>query len=99
CELTSPGYAISRAGRMARYLGPCTAASANEALELIARQLNACPAGFAWYWDLLTTNAEAVRCAQELGFRRSRILWRMRRGEPIHNDDSSIYAIAGFELG
>jgi len=99
CELTSSGYVLSRAGRVARYLGPCVAASADDARQLIARQLNAYPAGCAWYWDLLTTNAEAVRCAQELGFTRSRILWRMRRGEPIHNDDSSIYAIAGFELG
>jgi GNAT superfamily N-acetyltransferase len=99
CEITSGGYVLSRVGRTARYLGPCVAASANDARELIARQLNAHAAGCAWYWDLLTTNAEAVSCAQELGFRRSRVLWRMRRGEAIDNDDSLTYAIAGFELG
>ena len=99
CEVASSGYILSRAGRMARYLGPCVAASAEDARELIARQLNSQAAGCAWYWDLLTTNAEAVRCAQELGFIRSRVLWRMRRGEAIDNDDSSTYAIAGFELG
>jgi GNAT superfamily N-acetyltransferase len=99
CELTSGGYALSRAGRMARYLGPCVAASANDARMLIARQLNAYAAGCAWYWDLLTTNVAAVRCAQELGFTQSRVLWRMRRGEAIDNDDLSTYAIAGFELG
>jgi len=99
CELTSSGYVLSRAGRVARYLGPCVAESADNARQLIARQLNASRVGCAWYWDLLTTNAEAVRCAQELGFTRSRVLWRMRRGEAIHNHDSSIYAIAGFELG
>ena len=98
-EFTSSGYVLSRAGRVARYLGPCVTASANDARLLIARQLNACADGCAWYWDFLTTNAEAVRCAQELGFKRSRVLWRMRRGEAIHTDDSSIYAIAGFELG
>ncbi len=99
CEVASAGYILSRAGRMARYLGPCVAASANDARELITRQLNAYAAGCAWYWDLLTRNAEAMRCAQELGFTRSRVLWRMRRGEAIDKDDSSTYAIAGFELG
>lgn len=99
CEVASASYMLSRAGRMARYLGPCVAASADEARELIARSLNAYAVGCAWYWDLLTTNVEAVRCAQELGFIRSRVLWRMRRGEAIDNDDSSTYAIAGFELG
>ena len=99
CEVSSAGYVLSRAGRMARYLGPCVAASANDARELIARQLNAYAAGCAWYWDLLPANAEAVSCAQEFGFTRRRVLWRMRRGEAIDNDDSLIYAIAGFELG
>ena len=98
CEFTSSGYVLSRAGRVARYLGPCVSVSANDAQSLISARLNAFP-GCAWYWDLLTTNAEAVRCAQELGFKRSRVLWRMRRGEAIRNEDSSVYAIAGFELG
>jgi len=99
CEVASAGYILSRAGRMARYLGPCVAASAYDARELIARYLNGYAAGCAWYWDLLSTNAEAVSCARALGFTRSRVLWRMRRGEAIDNDDSSTYAISGFELG
>lgn len=99
CELTSRGYTLSRAGRLARYLGPCVAASAGDARTLILRQLNAYADGCAWYWDLLATNADAVRCARELGFTQSRMLWRMRRGEAIDSDDSSTYAIAGFELG
>ena len=44
-------------------------------------------------------NPEAVRCATELGFTRRRVLWRMRRGEAIKNNDAMVYAIAGFELG
>ena len=99
CEVISDSYVMSRAGRMARYLGPCVAASAKDARDLIARHLNSYAAGCAWYWDLLPTNAEAVSCAQDMGFTRSRVLWRMRRGEAIENDDSSAYAIAGFELG
>lgn len=99
CEAMSTGYILARAGRTARYLGPCVAASVDEARELIARQLNNDAATCAWYWDLLTTNLEALNCAQALGFTRSRTLWRMRRGEPIDKDDSLTYAIAGFELG
>ena len=43
--------------------------------------------------------AEAVRCAEEFGFTRRRVLWRMRRGEMMENNDAMVYAIAGFELG
>jgi GNAT superfamily N-acetyltransferase len=99
CEVASAGYVLSRAGRAARYLGPCVATSANDARELIARHLDGYAAGCTWCWDILPTNAKAVRCAEEFGFTRSRVLWRMRRGEAIDNDDSSTYAIAGFELG
>ncbi|HET6168521.1 MAG TPA: GNAT family N-acetyltransferase [Terracidiphilus sp.] len=99
CQVISDGYVMSRRGRMARYLGPCVAASPKNARDLIARHLNGYAAGCAWYWDLLPTNADAVSCAQDLGFTRSRMLWRMRYGDPIENDDSSTYAIAGFELG
>ncbi len=99
CEVTCAGYVMSRPGRVARYLGPCVAASAKDARELIARQLNGYAGACTWYWDILTTNAEAVKCAKDLGFNRSRVLWRMRCGEAIHNDDSWSYAIAGFELG
>jgi ribosomal protein S18 acetylase RimI-like enzyme len=97
CEVSSAGYVRSRAGRVARYLGPCVAASMKDARELIEQQLN----GFAcaWYWDLLPTNPEAVSCAEEFGFSRGRVLWRMRRGEAVDTDDSLSYAIAGFELG
>lgn len=97
CEVSFMGYILSRAGRLARYLGPCVAASAKDARELIGRQLSG--SACAWYWDLLPTNAEAVRCAEEFGFSRSRVLWRMRRGEAIDADDSLSYATAGFELG
>jgi hypothetical protein len=57
------------------------------------------PQSRTWYWDLLSANPGAIRCAAELGFTRRRILWRMRRGEKIANNDALVYAIAGFELG
>jgi ribosomal protein S18 acetylase RimI-like enzyme len=99
CAVGLRGYALSRPGRIARYLGPCVTTSADAARELIKRHLNTYQPGCAWYWDLLPSNAEVVRCAEELGFVRTRMLWRMRLGEPIDADDSLSYAIAGFELG
>jgi GNAT superfamily N-acetyltransferase len=106
CSVTSHGYAFSRSGTAARYLGPCIADSETEASRLIAAQLDGCSldrhAGSQlrrWHWDLFPTNSGALRCARKFGFTRSRALWRMRRGEAIENNDAMVYAIAGFELG
>jgi GNAT superfamily N-acetyltransferase len=107
-NVTSRSYIFSRPGRTARYLGPCIANSDTEARQLIAAHLedpanrreeqeDSVPHG--WYWDLLSANAEAVRCAESFGFTRRRVLWRMRRGQMMENNDAMVYAIAGFELG
>jgi GNAT superfamily N-acetyltransferase len=94
---TSGGYVLSRPGRTARYLGPCVASSETEARLLIAAHLE--DPENKWYWDLLPANPKAVRCAEKFGFTRRRVLWRMRRGEMMENNDAMVYAIAGFELG
>ena len=101
CIVTEKGYALSRPGRVTQYLGPCVANSEMDVRQLIVAHLEAEESrGLEpWYWDLLPSNPEAVRCATELGFTRRRILWRMRRGEAIENNDAMVYAIAGFELG
>jgi GNAT superfamily N-acetyltransferase len=103
CDSSAHGYVLSRPGRMAQYLGPCVASSETEAQQLIAAHLTSEePEGAklcSWYWDLLPSNLKAVHCAERFGFTRRRVLWRMRRGEVIENDDAMIYAIAGFELG
>jgi GNAT superfamily N-acetyltransferase len=101
CIVTEKGYALSRPGRVTQYLGPCVANSEMDVRQLIVAHLEAEESrGLEpWYWDLLPANTEAVRCATELGFTRRRILWRMRRGEAIENNDAMVYAIAGFELG
>ena len=108
CTATAEGYALARPGRTAHYLGPCVATSEAEAGRLIAVRLESSEnfdkqleefQACSWYWDLLPANPGAVRCAQSLGFTRHRILWRMRRGETIENNNALVYAIAGFELG
>jgi GNAT superfamily N-acetyltransferase len=103
CDASANGYVLSRSGRTARYLGPCVATSETEAQQLITAHLaseehegsKSCNR----YWDLLPSNAEAVRLAERFRFTRRRSLWRMRRGEIIENHDAMVYAIAGFELG
>jgi GNAT superfamily N-acetyltransferase len=108
CNATSDGYVLSRPGRTARYLGPCVTSSEADARLLIATHLQIpentggeCESSKScnWYWDLLPANPEAVCCAENLGFTRRRVLWRMRRGEMMENNDAMVYAIAGFELG
>jgi len=97
CSTAPGGYALSRAGRTARYLGPCVASSVVEAQELIAAHLQ--ESEVHWFWDLLPSNKGAVHSAEQFGFSRQRVLWRMRRGEALQNNNSMVYAIAGFELG
>jgi N-acetylglutamate synthase-like GNAT family acetyltransferase len=108
CTATAEGYLLTRPGKTAQYLGPCVATSEAKARQLIAARIedsvgagkeHEVPQSRTWYWDLLPANPGAVRCATELGFKRRRILWRMRRGDAIENNDALVYAIAGFELG
>jgi hypothetical protein len=93
------GYVLSRAGRVARYLGPTVATSAEAGRQLIGAHLDTFPGVRSWYWDVLPANLEAVRIAEEFGFTRSRVLYRMRRGEAVEHNDALVYAIAGFEFG
>jgi GNAT superfamily N-acetyltransferase len=89
------GYVMSRPGARARYLGPCVAASAGAARELVAAALST----GVWFWDLLPGNSEAKALAQSLGFEPVRRLMRMRLGEPVPARDNLVFAIAGFEAG
>ena len=103
-SFSGTGYVLSRPGRVARSLGPCIASSEDEARGLIATHLMshlevAENPQSSWFWDLLPSNAAAVRCATKFGFTRRRSLWRMRRGKPIEDNDAMVFATAGFELG
>jgi GNAT superfamily N-acetyltransferase len=103
-NLSTSGYVLSRPGRTARSIGPCVASSEDEAAHLIAEHLAMHESAaedfqISWYWDLLPSNAAAVRCAADFGFTRHRALWRMRRGKSIDNNDAMVFATAGFELG
>jgi GNAT superfamily N-acetyltransferase len=101
-SLTSPAtnedeFVKYREGLRARYLGPCRARSVETAERLIGSVLSQLPG--PWLWDLLPSNQNAVALATSFGFRCQRKLIRMRRGVPLFENVSEIYAIRGFELG
>ncbi len=92
------GCLFHRAGRLARYLGPCVAEIVEDAEEVI-RYVIASHAREPWIWDLLPSNGHAVGIALDTGFTPVRSLTRMRRGAAIAAEDNLAYAIAGFEAG
>ncbi len=100
CAGVDGGFAMGRPGSRAPYFGPCVARTPRAARCLLEWFLARHPAETV-YWDLLPDNKEAVRLAEEHGFRRLRSLVRMTRpaGAPFVHNDSSVYAIAGFEYG
>jgi predicted GNAT family N-acyltransferase len=97
-DATAEAYNFSRDGQRCRYLGPCVARDQKSARAVIQDTLHASPQS-SWYWDLLTTNQNAIDLAEEFGFAPQRRLERMVLGRSITKNDQMVYAIAGFELG
>jgi GNAT superfamily N-acetyltransferase len=91
------GYLLQRDGAGARYLGPCVARTPAVAEALLKSAL--ADRNEPFLWDLLPSNAEAVRLATKFGFERDRRLVRMSRGKKLEEPREKIYAIAGFEFG
>jgi hypothetical protein len=92
------GYALHRHGRIARYFGPCIAASRSAAQTFVANAVASHP-GTSWFWDLLPTNEGAVAIARELGFECVRKLTRMTWGRDLRGKEQQVFAIGGFEFG
>ena len=97
------GYAVGRPGSKAAYFGPCVALTPDAARSMLEWFLDR-HSGESVYWDLLPGNAAAFQLAKEFHFERKRQLIRMARPgvpapAPLRNDDSKVYAIAGFEYG
>jgi GNAT superfamily N-acetyltransferase len=93
----SQSYLFTRPGRMTAYLGPFVSEDPSQARHLIEECVR--NAGCAWSWDLFPRNQHAVALARDLGFSPKRHLVRMARGKELREKETSIYAIAGFELG
>jgi GNAT superfamily N-acetyltransferase len=97
------GYAMGRPGSRAAYFGPCVTPSA-EAARTFLRWFLSGHAGEAVFWDVLPDNAEAMALAREFGFEMRRRLIRMTlcgnpEARPFVHNNSSVFAIAGFEYG
>ena len=102
-SIADKGFAMGRPGARAAYFGPCVARSAGAARELLAWFLKKHPEE-SIYWDILPANGNAVTLAREFGFEPVRRLARMavagvENPSGLHNDDTLVYAAAGFEFG
>jgi GNAT superfamily N-acetyltransferase len=94
----SDGHALSRPGRLNRYLGPCVAVSQTTARAVIEETIARHP-DTGWFWDLLPANESAAALAREFGFERVRELTRMSWGCELSGKEERVFAIAGLELG
>jgi GNAT superfamily N-acetyltransferase len=96
-------FAMERPTLDAVYFGPCVARTTGSARTLMNWFLGR-HAMDTVYWDLLPGNLEAVQLAAETGFelvgRFSRMVLPGREGAPpLSTNESSVYAIGGFEWG
>ena len=98
--VTGPdGFALSRPGANARYLGPLTARGPAAARRL-CQALLAQHRGERFFFDILPMRDGATELAMSLGFRPLRKLVRMSRpATPESSVPGSICSAAGFELG
>jgi hypothetical protein len=92
------GYLLHRAGLHAHYLGPAVADDPRTAERLFRKAIAGIGADH-YYWDMLPANHHAVALARSLNFRPVRKLTRMALGPNPPQNESRIYAIAGFEWG
>lgn len=85
----------SRPGRLAAYIGPITAPSAEVAREIVLH----CGVFGRCFWDIPLANPAATGLALRLGFSPVRRLVRMRLGPPVTERPEYVFALAGFEYG
>lgn len=91
------GFLLSRPGARASYIGPFVARNRDAADRLVRSCFNT--GDTTWFWDILSSNHDAVSLASEFGFTPRRTLMRMVRGADLRGNDNLTYGIAGFELG
>jgi hypothetical protein len=97
------GYAMQRPGRQAVHFGPCVVRTRDAARLLVEWFLEQHPDEEV-IWDLFPDNSDAVQLAIDYGFEPYRHLLRMKMPggpdlRPLVQNNSSVFAIAGFEYG
>ena len=95
--LDAEGFLLWRSGTRAAYIGPFVARNRETADRLLRPRFDTDDA--IWFWDILSSNSDAVSLAAEFGFKPQRTLMRMVRGVDLRGNDALNYGIAGFELG
>ena len=102
-SIAGQGFAMGRAGSRASYFGPCVSRSMDAARRLVGWYLAKHSADNI-YWDILSSNHDAIELARESGFERARELMRMalagvENSPPLANNDALVFGAAGFEYG
>ena len=93
------GYAFSRPGRLAEYIGPLAAKDAETARQLLEGILARIP-GRRVFIDICLANPNARTLMQEYGMRLQRPFTRMYRGRGVSpGRPELVYGIAGPEIG
>ena len=93
------GYALSRPGRHARYLGPCSASGTEAGIRLM-HSLVAKSTCARMFWDIPDANEAAIEWARRNGFTQQRTLIRMSLGDnAAPGDPRKQFAIAAPEVG
>ena len=92
------GYALSRRGSKADYVGPCISQDTNHVGPLLDRLL-AQMTGRPVYFDFNTSSICDSAVLAERGFKKERELIRMHYGEPSATTSSFVIGIAGPEFG
>jgi GNAT superfamily N-acetyltransferase len=95
---TLRGYALSRRGSKANYVGPFISEDTNQVRPLLDRLL-AQMTGRPLYFDFNTSCICDSAVLVERGFKKERELIRMHYGEPSAATSSFVIAIAGPEVG
>lgn len=92
------GYATVRDGAHAAQIGPCVAFSDEAGQALFSAAIDCC-AGGPVFVDVPVDNRAAFRWAESKGLAVQRYFTRMRRGEPIVDHPSRLWASSGPEKG
>jgi ribosomal protein S18 acetylase RimI-like enzyme len=93
------GYLMVRPGTEAHQLGPCVVEPGSDAAQRLWADACGRYAGRRVFADVPSGHAEAAALARAAGLAEGRPFLRMRRGEPIAEDASGLWASSGPELG
>ena len=92
------GYLTIRDGARATQIGPGMACTEEAGRALIDDGLSRCR-GKPVFLDVPVVNRKAVTCAELHGLVVQRPFIRMRRGDPVHDDPTRLWASSGPEKG